>query len=105
MNVLAAAQSALDAFSTAQAVTANNIANVNTEGFAPSRVDFEERLGYGGVGVSDIVTADAAADGASGTDLAVEMTSLIVNERSFEASAAVVATQDEMLGTFLDHVV
>ncbi|GAB6176428.1 flagellar basal body rod C-terminal domain-containing protein [Desulfobaculum senezii] len=114
MKVLGTAQSALSAFSTAQAVTANNIANVNTEEFMPSRTDFEERPDYSGVAVADISQEGSAVPTAGGvlpspapsqTDLAVEMTTLMSNQRAFEASAAVVRTQDEMLGTLLDNQV
>lgn len=114
MGVIEAAQSALSSFSTAQAVTANNIANVNTAGFSPSRTVFEERPDYAGVAVQDITTAgggglavgEAAAPNVySETDLATEITTLMTNQRAFEASAAVIRSQDDMLGTLLDSQV
>lgn len=117
IRALDAAASALDAFSTVQAVSANNVANMNTEGFDPSRVILEDRPDQGGVAVQDIRREDVQgpmvpsavpgttyAEG-SGTDLAQEIVLSMANERAFEAAATVVRTADEMLGTFLDEVV
>ncbi len=118
IDALYAAASALDAFSTAQAVTANNIANVNTDGFDPSRTVLEDRPDRGGTAVQDISAPEAQGplvpgsgpgpDGfveGSATDLVVETVALIENQRGFEANAVVVRTQDEMLGALLDEKV
>ena len=127
MRALGTALSALDAFSVAQAVGANNIANVSTEEFDPSVVRFEERPDMGGVAVSEVRETEvqaplvpmagpyAVSDGgsvqtagyveASGTDVAVEMVHMISNQRAFEANAAVVRTQDEMVGSLLNELV
>lgn len=43
-NVTAGIESALDAVSLRQQVTANNIANMNTPGFKAARVEFEANL-------------------------------------------------------------
>jgi len=121
------AATALSANAMAQAVTANNIANVNTAGFNPSRVSFEERPDLGGVALQDIRETDVQGsfvpanapiqgqDGAeaqssgyvegSGTDMVTETVQMIENERGFEANAAVVRSVDEMLGQFLDEIV
>lgn len=126
-SAIYAALSALDAFATAQAVTANNVANAATEEFDPSRVVYEDRADLGGVAVSDIQETEVQAplvetlrpevlvDGtvvvdeeyveASGTDLATEMVQMTLTERAFEANAQVVRTQDEMLGVLFDELV
>ncbi|WP_028586857.1 flagellar basal body rod C-terminal domain-containing protein [Desulfocurvus vexinensis] len=117
IRALDAAASAMMAFSTAQAVSAHNVANMNTEGFDPSRVTLEDRPDQGGVAVQEIRQLDVQgpmvpsavpgvgyAEG-SGTDLAREMVLTMANERAVEASAAVVRTADDMLGTLLDEVV
>ncbi|WP_461211116.1 flagellar basal body rod C-terminal domain-containing protein [Desulfocurvus sp. DL9XJH121] len=114
------ALSALNAFSVSQAVTANNIANAATNEFDPSRVTYEDRPDMGGVAVSEVREMDVQAPlvqtivpgdpsvqyvEASGTDIATEMVTMMVNERAYEANAEVVRTQDEMLGTLLDELV
>jgi len=90
-------------------VIANNVANMNTEGFRASRVVSSE-VSTGGVSAS---VQDSGAPNPqmlrpgtsreivelSNTDLATE----VVNQRlalaAFQANAAVIKTADEMLGT------
>ncbi|MCM0753638.1 flagellar basal body protein [Desulfovibrio aminophilus] len=124
MNIDASSQ-ALGAFSVAQQVTANNIANVNTEGFRSSRVDFETTA-EGGVAVADVrrssdpgpqisttkLENDAGRTEAvpayvqgSNTDIAHEMVSMGVNEAAFNANASAVRAWDQMTGNLLDMVV
>lgn len=120
---LTAPLSALDAYSTAQAVTANNLANVNAEDFRASRVTFADRPDLGGVAAQEVrQTAEAPPlvpsmrlleqqgrveseqvyrPGAT-TDVGREMVNLMVNEQAYAASAAVVRTQEELVGTVLD---
>ena len=122
------ALSALHSISVDVMVTANNIANVNTEEFDPSRTTFEDRPDRGGVAVAEVRELEIQAPltetlrpelnaetglyqqtsvmvEASGTDVATEMVNLIVDQRAFEANAAVVRTQDEMIGRFMDEMV
>lgn len=128
LDAMDTALSALDAFGVAQAVAANNVANVNTDGFDPSSVRFEDRPDQGGVAVAEVRESDVqgppvpapppeaaqAGEGGpyppgyvegSGTDIATEMVNMMVNEQGFAANAAVVRTADEMLGTLLDDMV
>ena len=109
MVVLNTGLSALNAFATGVQGTAYNIANVNTGGFQPVSVHY--RSGKpADQGVRPVVTrpapdpapAAAAPFAASHVDEAREMTNLIVNQRSFEANAAVIRTGDELLGTLID---
>ncbi len=71
--VVALARLALDAASLRHQVIANNIANANTPGFVPSKVNFEQQLAFardasGSVpaslpaSVRPFIEADAAAD-------------------------------------------
>ena len=103
--------SALRAISTASAVGANNVANINTEGFDRSRVTFAETQPAGvEVAATDRVDTqgplrvNAAGDTVelSNTDLARETTGDITRLRSFQSNTAAVRTQDEMLGTLID---
>ena len=120
---LTASLSALDAYAVSQQVTANNVANMNTEGFNASRVTMEDVANQGGVAVQEIretsaappmvpsqqllevqgqVVQEQAYVEGSNTDVGREMVNLMVNQRAYEANAAVVRTQEEMVGTVLD---
>ena len=114
--------SAMNAHSWGMAVTAHNVANVNTAGFAVYAT------GPGGRGVRlDAVLQDSGVAGRlpaevrnnpavstapasmesdfvnpGGTDLGREMTQMISTQRTYEANAQVVRTGDAMLGTLLD---
>lgn len=119
MSAIDAASSALNAFSIAQQVTANNIANVSTEGFTPSRTTFEDRPNFGGTAISDIRQISAGESGGkpavikdmeradskvSSTEIFSEMANMMANQRAFEANAAVIRTDDEMKGNLLNEI-
>jgi flagellar hook protein FlgE len=101
------------AFATQIAVTANNLANVNTEEFKKSRAELVS-LETGGV--LPIVRKDDSAGptvlsdrghGASmvelsNVDLGEEAVNLIIGQRGFEANLQTFNTADQMLGTILD---
>jgi flagellar basal-body rod protein FlgC len=74
-------------------VSANNIANASTPGYKAERVGVTQPS-------SDTVTLTGASD--NGTDLATEIVSQISSKASFDASAKVVKTADEVLGTLID---
>jgi flagellar basal-body rod protein FlgC len=119
--------SALKAFGTGMQVTANNIANVNTDEFRPSSTRFEELPDRGGVRVGEIRESEQPGplvertvqkeqpDGhvrgvremveASGTQMAREMTDLVRYERSWDANVATLRTWDEMTGFLVDELV
>lgn len=123
-DAISAAQSALGAMSTSMAVTANNVANVNTDGYTSK----EARLSTGpdgqGTQVSAIVedTSDAGLRAEtvgvenqagvyeptedmvamSNVDLVRQNVNMIQDSRAFEANVAVIRTADDMAGTLLD---
>jgi len=78
---------------------ANNIANVNTESFIPTKTTLHEILG----GVK-AVSQSASDNGStlSQTDLAREMTDQVIVQNGHEVQGTVIRTQDEMMGTLLD---
>ena len=116
------AMDAIRAVGISQSVTANNIANVGTEGFEPSRVRFAD--GPGGVGVQvqsirqdspggglsetrpvpDGTDALEASTGraASGTDLSREFVGLIQNGAGSSANLASVSAYEQLTGTVMD---
>jgi len=94
---LVANQGALD-------IAANNIANAATAGYAPQQASFAENSPAGsGVHLSAQGQAlSAAGAGASGTDLATDITNSLVYKAQFDLSAKLVKTADSMLGTLID---
>lgn len=123
------AASAMNAHSRGMAVTAHNLANVNTAGFEPQRAAYAtgpqgqgvrvdavfQGSGLAGAvdgpaqGLSDPALLRGAASGLlpeavqpSGTEPAREMTQMIATQRTYEANAQVVRSGDAMLGTLLD---
>lgn len=109
---------ALNAIGVQTQATAHNIANVNTEGFSPQRVDLQSGPQGYGVEVGSITQSSEAPLPAvppeprvevveipSGTDTATEMVNLIRQENSFAANAQAIRAQDDMAGTVLDMMV
>lgn len=116
---------ALHAIGISQQVAANNIANMNTNGFRSSRVDLETGPNDQGVRVQDIVEntqpgplvpgGEYVRDGdmryeeglveGSNTDLATEMVHMIHNELAYAANAVAIRTDMEMTGTLINTMV
>ena len=97
-------------------VTANNIANINTDGFKKSRVVFEEKA-VGGVEV-DIQKIETPGNPihykegekvmhteTSNVDYAQEAVSMIMANTGSEANLRALQTEDEMLGSLLDIII
>jgi flagellar basal-body rod protein FlgC len=107
--------SALRAFIAKLGVTADNIANVNTDGFKRKRALLNEDHN-GGVRVkiskdeSPGICYDAIADGkkvekeTSNVDLTEEIPNLMLTKRAYQVNLKSVETQDKMLGALLDIV-
>ncbi|MBF0481090.1 MAG: flagellar basal body rod protein [Desulfovibrionaceae bacterium] len=114
--------SALTAFSTVQAVAANNVANSQTPGFQPSSVTLEDTAtgGVQAAAINQSAASGGQAPGAgpvynaqgqlpagqsaapSGTDLAREFTGMIANQAVFSANTAAITTAGRMTGALLD---
>jgi flagellar basal-body rod protein FlgC len=107
--------SALRAFVTKLGTTADNIANVNTDGFKRNRAILHEDFN-GGVRVeirkdeSPGFRYDAFENGekvekeTSNVDLTEEIPNLMLTKRAYQANLKTVETQDEILGSLLDTV-
>ncbi len=107
--------SALQAFGTQMAVRANNVANVNTDGFKKSRAILEEGLNDAvKVDIQRVEDPGPVVVNTSGTgsmtrelsnvDLGEELPRTIPSQRGYEANIKVFQTQDEMLGTIVDLI-
>ena len=107
--------SALQAYRKSMRVTANNIANVNTEEFKKSRATMTEGLN-GGVEV-DVRKVDTPGHRyqelqgdqlvekeTSNVNLEEELPDLMVTKHTYEANLKVLQTRDKMLGSMLDII-
>jgi flagellar basal-body rod protein FlgC len=104
-----ASLSALSALGTAQQVSANNIANVNTDGFKASSVVLESGPGDQGVDVAGIYQSTCSGPVVGGvegsnTDIGTEMVDMITTGHAFSANTAVVRASEEMTGHLLDMI-
>jgi flagellar basal-body rod protein FlgC len=110
---LNATLSALQAFGQKMAVTAGNIANVNTEGYKKSRavlaegrhgeVDvWEQRIDTPGIPLEPREMGGPAAREGSNVALEEEIPEIIPTVYGFRANLKAMQAQDEMLGSLLD---
>jgi len=101
--------SALSALGTAQEVSANNIANVSTDGFKVSSVVLESGPEGQGVQVAAIqqsTNAGPMIDGVEGsnTDIGTEMVDMMRTGHAFSANVAAVRATEEMTGHLLNMI-
>jgi flagellar basal-body rod protein FlgC len=101
--------SALTALSTVQEVSANNIANVNTDGFKASSVVLESGPEGQGVDVAAInqsTTPGAMLNGVetSNTDIGREMVDMIKTGHAFSANIVFIRASEEMTGHLLNMI-
>jgi flagellar hook-associated protein FlgK len=94
MDAITSAQSGLVAAQTQLNVSANNIANFNTPGFSPSRVDSYTDSSGG------VQTATQTVAGP--TDLATEATNIDSARTLYDANAMVIRVANKMVGSLLD---
>ncbi|MFO8033095.1 MAG: flagellar basal body rod C-terminal domain-containing protein [Desulfohalobiaceae bacterium] len=116
---------AFQSFGLRQQVSANNVANMNTQDFQPSRVSLEEVGNRQGVAPQtvektgslqqagaedngDVVQIEAGQENSegspSGTDLSSEMVDMMQNQTAYSANASTVSTQSEMQGQLMDRL-
>ena len=111
---IAAGLSALNAIQTRNQSTANNIANLNSDGYKKTRVTLNEGEVQGQVAVNiqrvetagPLVFEPAAAGETlvekSNVDLTEELPTMMIDRRAFQANIKTIQAQDEMLGSLLD---
>ncbi|MCP4116793.1 MAG: hypothetical protein GY737_15545 [Desulfobacteraceae bacterium] len=107
--------SALKALGTKMAVSANNVANVNSDDFKKSRALVTEgdnggvkvdisKVATEGPLVTETFNNEKVQRELSNTDIAEEFTQQIFTQYGFEANTKTIRTQDEMLGTVIDII-
>ncbi len=106
--------SALNAFSVQMNVTANNLANVNTDGYKSSSVVIES--GQGQTVKANVImdnsqgpmtpnkSAETGVDELSNVDMVKEMTQLIPTQFGYDANLKVIETNLEMHGTLINMI-
>lgn len=94
-NIFGTSVSALRASVTRLNVTANNLANMNTEGFKPSKAILQAASEGG-------VSATVRQLDIPEVDIAGEMVDLIATETAFKANILAIRTEDEVTGSILD---
>ena len=91
--------SAINAYSTMLNNTANNIANVNTEGYKPFDTTLQDNTGGG---VSASTTRDPNADR---VDLSKEVVDMMIAKNGVQANVAVIRTASETQKSVIDMLV
>ncbi len=105
--------SALHSFQKKVQSTANNIANLETDGYKKSRVTLEEAEPDGVKATVETVdqpgplVLEQTADGEqlveqSNVELTEEIPQLILSKRAFQANLKVIESENEMIGSLLD---
>jgi flagellar hook protein FlgE len=115
ISALNSSVSALRAFATKLGVTANNIANVNTDGFKKNRATLQEdrngsvrveatRDESPGVRYDLVQNGEGSEKETSNVDLSEEIPDLMITKRAYQANLKTLEAQDEMLGSLLNTV-
>ena len=104
LSALAIAGSALSAQRTKFAVAANNIANINTPQFKPSRVVLEANP-KSGVSARIESMPLTFLHGQSHLSLAGEILNQMTAERAYQSALNVASSQDAMAGETLDLLI
>ena len=91
--------SSIQAHQTMMNTNANNVANVNTDGFIPSDVRMSDD---GGSVTPNISMADDTGSTKSQTDLAKELPDQIIAEDAVAVNVVAIKAQDDVLGSLLD---
>ena len=82
--------------------TAQDVANLNTDGYKAKRLDLADRK-EGGVQPTKLTESqEPTPPGTSNVDLATAMTNLMTQSGAYNANLQMVKTQDEMIGQLLD---
>jgi len=113
LSAINAAVSGLQAYSQKTQATANNVANMNTDGFKRDVVTFSSEVPQGvstntskdlspGAVVEETTSNGTEMVEQSNTDLATEMTDQVTETNGFSANIKTLQAADEMMGSLID---
>ena len=91
--------SSISSHQTMMNTSANNVANVNTDGFRPSDTKISSNSEST---KADTRLSDNTGSKKSQTDLAKELTDQIIAQDATAVNVSAIETQDQMLGSLLD---
>jgi len=91
--------SSINSHQTMMNTSANNVANVNTDGFRPSDTKISSNSEST---KADTRLSDDTGSKKSQTDLAKELTDQIIAQDATAVNVSAIETQDQMLGSLLD---
>jgi len=102
MDTFSIALSGLQTSGNGMAVTANNVANANSEDYKAKRMDQEDVQG-GGTRPSTLQESqEPTAPGRSNVDYATEMTGSMLQSASYQANLKVIQVESQILGQTMD---
>ena len=105
--------SAIMAFGRKMAVHADNVANINSNGFKKNRAILKEgpdrnvtvdieRIDPSARPVPEISKDEVVQNESSDVDLATEVTEMMITQNGYQANSAFIKNQEELIGTILD---
>ena len=95
MNINTISLSALNAYEKKLNVSANNVANVNTEKFKPSEGIMNDNSDSG-------VYVTVGQSASPGVDLAKEMADVMITQNGFKANLKTLQTSEELTKSVID---
>jgi len=110
---VASSLSAIQAYGVKMGVHADNVANVETEGFKKSRADLKEgvrnevqvevsKVETPGPAIAEVTNGQTELKEMSNVDLAEEIPQTILTQRGFDVNFITLKAQDQMLGSVID---
>ncbi|MCJ7541059.1 MAG: flagellar basal body protein [Desulfobacterales bacterium] len=114
LSSISSSLSALNAFGTKMAVSANNVANIESEGFKKSRADLTEGVNStvevevtqidspGNIIFEPDNTGQMVEKELSNVDLTEEIPQTMIAQRGYEANLKYIKIQDELIGSVID---
>ena len=102
VNGISAGLSGLQAAGQGVAVTANNVANINSTGYRAKSLELAEQA-QGGVAAEGLTASqEPTAPGGSNVDLGTEAVNLKTEGFAYQANVKFLKVQEDMLGSALD---
>ena len=110
---VASSLSAIRAYGVKMGVHADNVANVETEGYKKSQATFKEgvrnevqvevtKVETPGPTIAEVTSGQTVQKELSNVDLAEEIPQTILAQKGFEVNLITLKTQNEMLGSVID---
>lgn len=102
-SITGSATSALATARTSVAVSANNVANINTDNFNKSRTVYsEDESGNVKAVIDEVAISSESKEQASNVDLAEEVVSQISSTNLYSANLTAIEVADEMSASIID---